>query len=226
MRRKDPVTVACTPEPPPPGLVPSCAEGGVLGVLPGTVGAMQATEAIKYILGIGDSMVGRLMLYDALSMTTTEVRLRKNPACPICGDNPTVTELIDYEQFCGMPAHDHSEFSSAEEDGEMVPGITPQELRARLDAGDDLFILDVREPHEWGISNLENLGAILIPKGDVLARMGELDTAKEMVVHCRSGVRSADVIRQLQGHGFSKMWNLEGGINLWAREIDTSLPTY
>ena len=214
------------PEPPPPGLVPSCAEGGVLGVLPGTVGAMQATEAIKYILGIGDSMVGRLMLYDALAMSTTEVRLRKNPDCPVCGENPTVTELIDYEQFCGMPAHDHSEFSAAEEEGDVVPGISPQELRARLEAGDDLYILDVREPHEWAISNLAPLGAVLIPKGEVVARMGELDTAKEMVVHCRTGVRSADVIRELQGHGFSKLWNLEGGINLWATEVDTSLPTY
>ena len=166
------------------------------------------------------------MLYDALSMSTTEVRLRKNPNCPICGDIPTITELIDYEQFCGMPAHDHSEFSATEEDGDVVPGITPTELKARLDAGDDLFILDVREPHEWGISNLEDLGAVLIPKGDVLARMAELDTAKEMIVHCRSGARSADVIRELQGHGFSKMWNLTGGINLWAKEVDPSLPTY
>ena len=214
------------PEPPPPGLVPSCAEGGVLGVLPGTVGAMQATEAIKYILGIGESMVGRLMLYDALSMTTTEVRLRKNPNCPICGENPTITELIDYEQFCGMPAHDHSEFSAVEEEGDMVPGITPKELKKRLDAGDDLFILDVREPHEWQISNLGHLGAVLIPKGEVLDRMGELDTAREMVVQCRSGARSADVIRLLQQHGFSKMWNLEGGINLWAQDVEPSLPRY
>ena len=214
------------PEPPPPGLVPSCAEGGVLGVLPGTVGAMQATEAIKYILGIGESMVGRLMLYDALSMTTTEVRLRKNPACPICGENPTVTELIDYEQFCGMPAHDHSEFSASGDDGTRVPGLSPKELKTRLDSGDELYILDVREPHEWDISNLEPLGAVLIPKGDVLARMGELDTAREIVVHCRTGVRSADVIRELQGHGFSKLLNLEGGINLWAEEIDPALPTY
>ncbi|MEM7336855.1 MAG: molybdopterin-synthase adenylyltransferase MoeB [Chloroflexota bacterium] len=216
------------PSPPPPGLVPSCAEGGVLGILPGTVGAIQATEAIKYILGIGESLVGRLMLYDALTMDVDYVKLRKNPNCPICGDNPTQTELIDYEEFCGMPAHDHSEFSAVEAEGHdaEVRQMSPQVLKERLDAGDELAILDVRETHEWEISNLEHLGAFLIPKGDVVNRLGELDTAKEMVVQCRSGARSADVIRQLQQHGFKKLWNLDGGINRWAREIDTSLPTY
>ena len=213
------------PEPPPPGLVPSCAEGGVLGILPGTVGAMQATEAIKLILGIGETMVGRLLLYDALNMEFTEVQLRKNPNCPACGPNPTVTELIDYEQFCGMPAHDHSLYFSGEE-GEAVPQITPLELKQRLAAGEDLFILDVREPHEWEISNLSHLGAKLIPKGDVVARMNELDTAVEMVVQCRTGVRSADVIRELKKHGFKKMSNLEGGINRWAREVESTIPVY
>lgn len=215
------------PEPPPPGLVPSCAEGGVLGILPGTIGAIQATEAIKILLGIGTSLSGRLLLYDALHMSFDEVRLRKNPNCPICSPNRTIHELIDYEQFCGMPAHDHSEFSSnGHEKDEVVPEITPLELKNRLEQGDDLFILDVREPHEWDISNLEDLGAYLIPKGQVLDRMGELDTAREMVVQCRTGARSADVIRLLRQHGFSKMHNLVGGINRWADEVDPSLPKY
>lgn len=215
------------PEPPPPGLVPSCAEGGVLGVLPGTIGAIQATEAIKLILGQGESLIGRLLLYDALNMSFDEVRLRKNPNCPICGEHPTLTELIDYEQFCGMPAHDHSEFSAADLNGNgYVSQITPQQLKARLDKGDDLFILDVREPHEWDISNLAHLGAVLIPKGEVLNRMNELDTAREMVVQCRSGARSTDVILELQKHGFSKLHNLDGGINRWAKEVEPELPVY
>ena len=213
------------PEPPPPGLVPSCAEGGVLGILPGTIGAIQATEAVKLILGAGESLVGRLLLYDALNMSFEQVRLRKNPNCPICGQNPTVTELIDYEQFCGMPAHDRSLYQ-ASTNGDTVPGITPRELKDRLAAGDDLIILDVRDPHEWDISNLSHLGALLIPKSDVVNRMGELDTAREIIVHCRTGARSADIIRQLQQHGFKKMWNLEGGINRWAEEVEPSLPKY
>jgi adenylyltransferase/sulfurtransferase len=213
------------PEPPPPGLVPSCAEGGVLGILPGTVGAMQATEAIKLILGIGESMIGRLLLYDALNMEFTEVNLRKNPNCPVCSESPTLTELIDYEQFCGMPAHDHSLYLAGEE-GEAVPQITPVALKGRLEAGEDLFILDVRELHEWEISNLSHLGAKLIPKGDVVGRMNELDTAVTTVVQCRSGARSADVIRELKQHGFKKLLNLDGGINRWAKEVDPSIPIY
>ena len=212
------------PEPPPPGLVPSCAEGGVLGVLPGTVGAIQATEAIKLILGVGEPLIGRLLLYDATTMSFDEVRLRKNPNCPICGENPTITELIDYEQFCGMPAHDHSEYGSGQTNG--VPAITPVDLQRRLAAGDYLVILDVREPHEWEISNLADLGAVLIPKGQILEHLGELDTAKEIVVHCKMGGRSADVIRELQQHGYKKLLNLEGGINRWAREVDARLPVY
>ena len=216
------------PEPPPPGLVPSCAEGGVLGVLPGTIGAIQATEAIKLVLGVGESLIGRLLLYDATTMSFDEVRLRKNPNCPVCSDNPTLTELIDYEQFCGMPAHDRSEYSavSANGEGTSVPQITPRDLKARLDAGDDLALLDVREPHEWDIANLSHLGAFLIPKGQVVNRMSELDTAQEIVVHCRSGARSADVIRELRQHGFKKLVNLDGGINRWATEVETELPTY
>ena len=203
------------------------AEGGVLGILPGTIGAIQATEAVKLILGAGQSLVGRLLLYDALNMEFDQVRLRKNPNCPVCSENPTLTELIDYEQFCGMPAHDRSLYVTNEyENGNTVKQMSPSELKSRLDAGDDLFILDVRERHEWEISNLEPLGAVLIPKGQVIERMGELDTAREMVVQCRSGARSADVIRELQKHGFQKMWNLDGGINRWAKEVDNSLPTY
>ncbi len=222
------------PEPPPPGLVPSCAEGGVLGVLPGTIGAIQATETVKLILGTGTSLIGRLMLYDALHMEFNEVKLRKNPDCPICGQNPTQTELIDYEQFCGMPAHDHSLYTNNETaNGELdavnqVNQITPQELNNRLQKGDDLFILDVREPHEWAISNLAPLGAILIPKGQVLGRIAELDPSREIVVQCRSGARSADIIRELRKNGFrnEKLLNLDGGINRWAEEVDRSIPTY
>lgn len=216
------------PSPPPPGLVPSCAEGGVLGILPGTIGAIQATEAIKLILGAGDSLVGRLLLYDALTMNVDYVKLRKNPNCPICGESPTITELIDYEAFCGMPAHDHSEFSVVEAEGHdaEVRQMSPQVLQERLEAGDELVILDVREPHEWEISNLAHIGGFLIPKGNVLEQMGQLDTASEMVVHCRSGARSADVIRELQQHGFKKLWNLDGGINRWAKEVEPTIPTY
>lgn len=213
------------PEPPPPGLVPSCAEGGVLGILPGTIGALQATEAIKLILGIGEPMIGRLLLYDATNMEFNEVRLRKNPGCPVCSEHPTLTELIDYEQFCGMPAHDRSLYG-AEENGQGVPQITPLELKRQMDQGNTPFILDVREPHEWDISNLEHLGAVLIPQGAILERMGELDTAVKMVVYCRTGVRSANVIRELTQHGFKKLVNLEGGINRWAQEVDPSLPRY
>lgn len=214
------------PEPPPPGLVPSCAEGGVLGILPGTVGAIQATEAIKLILGIGEPLIGRLLLYDALNMEFDEVKLRKNPNCPVCSENPTVTELIDYEQFCGMPAHDHSLYTAGQENGGNVPQMSPSELKERLDEGEDLFILDVREPHEWEISNLSHLGAKLIPKDQVVERMNELDTAQEMVVQCRTGGRSAEIVQELQQHGFKKLWNLDGGINRWAREVDESLPVY
>ena len=215
------------PEPPPPGLVPSCAEGGVLGILPGTIGAIQATEAVKLILGEGEPLIGRLLLYDALNMEFDQVRLRKNPDCPVCSENPTLTELIDYEQFCGMPAHDRSHFSAvASSNGDGVPQMSPAQLKARLDAGDNLYILDVREPHEWEISNLSHLGAHLIPKGQVVNRLNELDTAQEIVVQCRSGARSADIVRDLQKHGFRKLWNLDGGINRWAKEIEPELPTY
>ncbi len=212
------------PEPPPPGLVPSCAEGGVLGVLPGTIGAIQATEAIKLIIGQGEPLIGRLLLYDALSMAFDEVRLRKNPNCPVCSENPTLTALIDYEQFCGMPAHDHSLYGAP--DTTAVPEIAPRELARRLAAGDTLQIIDVRESHEWDIANLAPLGAVLIPQNQILDHLGELDTAREIVVMCRSGVRSANVIQLLQQHGYKRLLNLQGGINAWAGSVDPSLPTY
>jgi adenylyltransferase/sulfurtransferase len=211
------------PEPPPPGLVPSCAEGGVLGVLPGTIGVIQATEAIKLILETGDSLVGRLLLYDALKMSFDFVKLRKNPACPVCSDNPTLTQLIDYEEFCGVPGHDHSAFQSDKE--AVVSAITVRDVKMKLESGDDFILLDVREPHEWEISDI---GAAThhIPKGQVLEHLGELDTARDIVVYCKTGGRSADVVHLLKQHGFTKLRNMSGGINAWARDVDPSLPTY
>ncbi|MCI0353221.1 MAG: molybdopterin-synthase adenylyltransferase MoeB, partial [Acidobacteriales bacterium] len=178
------------PEPPPPGLVPSCAEGGVLGVLPGTVGAIQATETIKLILGAGNNLIGRLLMYDALNMTFDFVKLRKNPRCPVCGENPTVTELIDYEQFCGMPQNDHVP-TEAEA---TVPVISVDEVKAKIDAEQDFILLDVREPHEWEISDIDE-ATHHIPKNKVLERLGELDTAREIVVYCKTGQRSADITK-------------------------------
>src|SRR5690606_28378036 len=204
-------------EPPPPGLVPSCGEAGVLGVLPGVIGSLQALEAIKWILGAGDSLVGRLVLFDALALRFREVRIRRNPDCPVCGDRPTVTELIDYEAFCGLkPA------SGAE----SLPEITPAELKARLDRGDALTIVDVREPHEWEIANLEPYGARLIPMREIEARLGELDRDAEIVLHCKTGGRSAIVLRQLREAGYTRLWNLKGGILAWVDEVDPSLPKY
>lgn len=208
------------PAPPPPGLVPSCAEGGVLGVLPGTVGTLQASEAIKLILGIGEPLLGRLMLYDALAMTMEEVKLRKNPDCVICGPHPTVTALIDYEQFCGMPAHDQG----AAQTTSSVPELTVQELKAMLDAHRPLHIIDVREPHEWQIVRLEQ--AKLIPLGDLQAHLSELDSTADHVVLCRSGARSAKAVELLLASGIKRVKNLKGGILAWAREVDTTLPLY
>jgi adenylyltransferase/sulfurtransferase len=207
------------PEPPPPGLVPSCAEGGVLGILPGTIGTIQATETIKLILGLGDTLVGRLLLYDALSMSIEEVKLRKNPKCAICGEHPTVDHLIDYEEFCGVPGHDH-EVESAGAGWD----ITPTELHSRLAQGNHVRLIDVREPHELEISQIE--GATLIPLGQFAARMNELDSADEIVLFCKTGGRSARALDLLRTAGFRKLKNLKGGINGWAREVDTSLPTY
>ena len=202
------------PEPPPPGLVPSCAEGGVLGVLPGMVGTLQATEVIKLLLGIGCPLVGRLVLFDALELNFREVRLRRDPDCPICGDHPTIDKLIDYEQFCGV--------GQVEE--EEVVEVTVTQLHEELEAGRDLVVLDVRNPYEIDICRLQ--GSVVIPLPELMNRVDELDPEQEMVVHCRSGVRSATAIRQLQGRGFSKMRNLKGGILAWAEEVDPSIPTY
>ena len=204
------------PEPPPPGLVPSCAEGGVLGILPGLVGVMQATEVIKLILGAGDPLIGRLLLIDALGMKFRELKLRKNPDCPECGTHPTVTKLIDYNEFCGIRGEE-----KPVETG--IPEMQVEELKRRLDAGDDLFVLDVREPHEYQICNI---GGHLIPLGDLPKRVNELDSSREIVAHCRSGVRSGKAVAFLQQAGFKKVHNLAGGILAWADKIDPKMPKY
>ena len=208
------------PEPPPPGLVPSCAEGGVLGILPALVGSMQATETVKLIIGKGETLSGRLVLYDALNMRFRELKLRKNPECPVCGDNPTVTELIDYQEFCGIPQQQAQEVS--EQSG--VPEITVTELKSQLDAGEPLFVLDVREPHEYDICRLD--GTTLIPLGQLPSRVNELNSADDIVVHCKSGMRSAKAVNFLQQAGFRKVKNLKGGILAWSDQIDPSVPKY
>jgi adenylyltransferase/sulfurtransferase len=204
------------PEPPPPGLVPSCAEGGVLGILPGVIGLIQATETVKLILGIGQTLVGRLMLYDALNMKFRELKLRKNPDCPACGKNPTITELIDYEEFCGIRGEEAPAEVTTDE-------IEVEELKKRLDRGDDIYVLDVREPHEYDICNI---GGHLIPLGELPNRVNELDTSKEIIAHCRSGVRSAKAVNFLRQAGFKKVHNLAGGILAWADRVDPSMPKY
>jgi adenylyltransferase/sulfurtransferase len=208
------------PEPPPPGLVPSCAEGGVLGVLPGTIGTLQATDAIKQILGIGESLVGKLMLFNALDMSFDFVRLRKNPDCRVCSIPKEAVELIDYEAFCGVPMNDHEAEGTAGGDWD----IRVQELKEKLDSGERLRLVDVREPHEWEIVRIE--GAELIPLGSILERMNELDTAEPIALYCKSGVRSAKALHQLREAGFRKLKNVRGGVTAWAREIDPSLPVY
>jgi adenylyltransferase/sulfurtransferase len=205
------------PEPPPPGLVPSCAEGGVLGVLPGIVGSIQAMETIKLILGSGRNLTGRLLLFDALEMGFREFKLRKNPKCPMCGEHRTIDKLIDYYEFCGVRGEE------APVPDLKVPEITPQELKARLDRGEDLFILDVREPHEYQICNLRGH---LIPLGELPRRVHELDSSREIVAHCRSGKRSAEAVDFLRKAGFRKILNLKGGILAWSDEVDRSVPKY
>jgi sulfur-carrier protein adenylyltransferase/sulfurtransferase len=207
------------PEPPPPGLVPSCAEGGVLGILPGLVGMIQATEAIKLILGKGESLAGRLLLVDALNMKFRELKLRKNPECPVCGEHPTVTKLIDYQQFCGIVPETKQE----QKVKNGIPQITVKELKQRMDAGDDVFVLDVREPYEYQIANL---GAKLIPQNDVPKRLDEIDRQREIVVHCRSGQRSQRIAEYLAQQGYPKVKNLAGGILAWADEIDPKMQKY
>jgi sulfur-carrier protein adenylyltransferase/sulfurtransferase len=205
------------PEPPPPGLVPSCAEGGVLGVLPGIVGAIQAAETLKLVIGKGDPLVGRLLLFDALAMRFRELRLRKNADCPACGTHRTITGLIDYAQFCGIRGQE------APAPEVTVPEITPRELKKRIDRGDDIFILDVREPHEYQICNL---GGYLLPLGDLSRRANELDSSREIVAHCRSGKRSAEATEFLRKAGFRKVLNLKGGILAWSDEVDPTVPKY
>ncbi len=205
------------PEPPPPGLVPSCAEGGVLGILPGLVGLMQATEAIKLILGAGEPLIGRLVLVDALGMKFRELKLRKNPDCPVCGKHRTITELIDYNQFCGV----RGEEKPAGETN--LPEISVEELKRRQEAGDDIFVLDVREPHEYQICNLRGY---LIPLNDLPKRVNELDSSREIVAHCKMGGRSAKAVDFLRQAGFTKVKNLAGGITAWADKVDPTMPKY
>ena len=205
------------PEPPPPGLVPSCAEGGVLGILPGLVGLIQATETIKLILGSGDPLIGRLLLVDALGMKFRELKLRKNPDCVVCGTKPSVTKLIDYEEFCGLRGQEKPVNQTG------VPEISVEELKRKLDAKEDVFVLDVREPHEYKICNISGH---LIPLNDLPKRVQELDPSKETVVHCRSGARSAKAVGFLRQAGVTNVTNLAGGILAWADRIDPKMPKY
>ncbi len=207
------------PEPPPPGMVPSCAEGGVLGVLPGIIGVMQAIEAIKLIVGIGDPLIGRLVHFDALKMSFREFKVRKDPSCPICSESPTITELIDYEVFCGIP-----QAAAAEEAEPPVPEIDVETLKQRIDNGDQFVLVDVREKYEYDIARIP--GAKLIPLGELHSRMSELDSADEIVIHCKMGSRSAQAVRELQAAGFGKLWNVEGGILAWADRIDPTVAKY
>ncbi|HSH46439.1 MAG TPA: molybdopterin-synthase adenylyltransferase MoeB [Longimicrobiales bacterium] len=239
-------------QPPPPGLVPNCAEGGVLGVLPGIIGSLQAMETIKLITGAGESLAGRLLLFDALKLRFRELKLRRNPECPVCGDDPTVTELIDYERFCGLEPGGGAVSGSAagtaggsgagtesqatesgpdhQETGEVEDAkddeIGAAELKERLDRGESVDLLDVREPFEWGIANLGEYGAKLIPMKELTDRLDELDPEHEIVVYCRSGARSERVTNYLRQHGFPKARNLRGGVLAWGDEVDPSFPKY
>jgi molybdopterin/thiamine biosynthesis adenylyltransferase/rhodanese-related sulfurtransferase len=215
--REGPCYRCLYPEPPPPGLVPSCAEGGVLGVLPGIVGCIQALETIKLIIGKGEPLIGRLLLFDALRMRFRELKLRKNPDCPLCGEHRTIDHLIDYEEFCGIRGQEAQPMAS-------VPEITPVELKQMMDEGRDFRLVDVREPHEFDICRIP--GSVLIPLGEVPARMNELDSAQEIVVHCRSGMRSAKAVELLQKAGFRRIHNLKGGILAWSDQVDPSVPKY
>jgi molybdopterin/thiamine biosynthesis adenylyltransferase/rhodanese-related sulfurtransferase/molybdopterin converting factor small subunit len=212
------------PEPPPPGLVPSCAEGGVLGVLPGVVGTIQAMEAIKLILGIGEPLVGRFLIFDALRMKFRELRLRKDPDCPVCGTHPTVTQLIDYEQFCGIQPAAPEPATVTNAASTNPTEITSVELKERLDRGDRLKIVDVREPNEYQINRIP--GSTLIPLGEVPRRYGELDPNEEIVVHCKMGGRSAKAAAFLRSVGFTNVLNLKGGILDWIDKVDPSQPKY
>jgi adenylyltransferase/sulfurtransferase len=216
--RKGPCYRCLYSEPPPPGLVPSCAEGGVLGVLPGIVGCIQAMEAIKLIIGQGQPLIGRLLVFDALNIKFRELKLRKNPECPVCGRHPTITRLIDYEQFCGIRGEEHTPVMTG------IPEITPREVKKMMDTKQPFVLIDVREPHEFQICRLP--GSTLIPLGEFPKWMHELDSAQEIVVHCRSGQRSARAVELLIKAGFRKIHNLKGGILAWSDQVDPSVPKY
>jgi adenylyltransferase/sulfurtransferase len=207
-------------EPPPPGMVPSCAEAGVLGVLPGIIGSIQAAEAIKTILGVGETLAGRLLLFDARAMTFREVRIRRAPDCPVCGDEPTLTELVDYDLFCGLPSEE------ALPEPAPLPQASPEEVDAALKGASPPFLLDVREPHEWEIGNLGSRGAVLIPYAEVRGRAEELPRDRPIVVYCHVGVRSAVVAQTLRAMGFRTVSNLKGGYRAWVETVDGSLPVY
>jgi sulfur-carrier protein adenylyltransferase/sulfurtransferase len=200
------------PEPPPPESVPNCAQAGVLGVLPGIIGMLQAIETLKLILGIGAPLIGRLLHFDALKVKFRELNLRRDPQCPVCGENPTIFSPIDYEQFCGV-----------RDDG-VIPEMSPHELKRRMDAGEPFELIDVREPFEFEIAQID--GAKLIPLGEIADRLGELDREQPIIIHCHSGMRSAQAVRLLQQHGFAKVYNLEGGIDAWSDQVDSNVPKY
>jgi len=208
------------PEPPPPGMVPSCAEGGVLGILPGIVGLIQANEAVKLILGQGNPLIGRLLLFNALDMKFRELKLKKDPNCPVCGENPTVTQLIDYQEFCGVP----KTAEPATEENLASDEISPAQVKGRMARGDDFVLIDVREPHEWDIAHIE--GAKLIPLGQIEERIGELDPDADIVLHCKMGGRSAKAQDILYANGFSNVKNMVGGILRWADEVDPTMMKY
>jgi adenylyltransferase/sulfurtransferase len=221
--REGPCYRCLYPEPPPPGTVPSCAEGGVLGILPGLIGIIQATEVIKLILGKGEALVGRLLLVDALSMRFRELKLKKNPECPVCGAHPTVTALIDYQQFCGIVPEASPEAGQETTLKNGIPQMTVQELKQRRDAGEELFVLDVREPYEYQIANI---GGTLIPQNEVPQRLAEIDRNREIVVQCRSGGRSQRIAEFLAQQGYANVKNLAGGILAWADAIDPKITKY
>ena len=206
------------PEPPPPGMVPSCGEAGVLGVLPGVMGLIQATEAIKILLGIGKSLVGRLLLFDALEMKFTEVALERDPSCPVCGDEPSITELMDYKQFCGL-GNDDENISIFDKDV-----ITPIELVSRLDQKEKPLVIDVREPNEWEICHITN--AILIPQKEIPKKISQINKSREIILYCRTGIRSLQALKTLRDLGFTNVKSLQGGINRWADMVDPSIPKY
>jgi len=216
--RRGPCYRCLYPDPPPPGTVPSCAEGGVLGILPGVVGLLQATEVIKLILGLGEPLIGRLVFFDALAMQFREFKLRKDPACPVCGEKPTIRELIDYEEFCGLRLEEVAMDDLREWE------ITPEELKAKLERGDDFVMIDVREPHEYAICHLD--GAKLMPWSTFVEQLNQLNSADELVLYCHVGLRSRRALRFLQEAGFRKMKHLAGGIDAWAERVEPAMPRY